>query len=513
MKLALIQLEGKNIADCKEAEKNILVTIEEAGQSDSELILLPECSYPGYLIGDAPDDEWRRASDCFLVEVGALAAKFGKYLAVGVAFPHRGELYNSLILFGRRGETLARWDKSNLWHFDDSWFAAGCEYPVVETEFGPIGGIVCADGRIPEISRILALRGARLILDSANLVASAFTPEQLLNQQYAFMLRTRAAENGTYIAVCNKCGVEDGAVTMAGRSFVVNPFGDIIAEAGPSAQEILYCEIDMESTRPPLPERRPALYGMLAAPTERLPVVAERGRTRPFAELERYVALARFCSTERAEWLAKARVFIRKGMMLRARLILLPPFSHEGTREEILTLCGELGEGVAAATCCEADGIHRAVFFNCDGLAGELCETHAPGANDGIRTFSLWEGINVAAVFGEEMCVPEIARVATLQGADILLWFDSSARRNAFQTLRTRAAENKIFTTRLSSAKGDDRCILVNPDGNMICTTYATDGHVASGMINTALSRCKTVTPGTDIIAGRIPHAYVSLTE
>lgn len=73
-----------------------------------------------------------------------------------------------------------------------------------DTEFGRIGVMICADGRVPEVARMLRLGGAQLILDAVNLVASAEAPDKLTNQQYQFILPIRAWENGVPIAVCGK---------------------------------------------------------------------------------------------------------------------------------------------------------------------------------------------------------------------------------------------------------------------------------------------------------------------
>lgn len=58
----------------------------------------------------------------------------------------------------------------------------------------------------------------------------------------------------------------------------------------------------------------------------------------------------------------------------------------------------------------------------------------------------------MAAVFGEEMEIPEIARVAMLKGADILIWFDRKNTGDTMKMMQTRAAENKVFVLRTTPA-------------------------------------------------------------
>ncbi|MCL2588619.1 MAG: carbon-nitrogen hydrolase family protein, partial [Oscillospiraceae bacterium] len=228
MKLALLQLQAHNIADHETAFQNILSNLQEACETDADMIVLPECAYPGYLMGAVTDNTWETRVEDLLAAVQKAAADYSKYIAIGVSYPADGKLYNSAFVYNRKGERLYRYDKSNLFHFDRSWFTPGDQFPVFETEFGTVGLMICADARIPEVARALRVAGAKLIVDCVNLVAYAAKPEQLTNQQYAFMLRTRALENGCYIAVANKVGVEENAVTMAGRSCVIAPDGKMI---------------------------------------------------------------------------------------------------------------------------------------------------------------------------------------------------------------------------------------------------------------------------------------------
>ena len=512
MKLALVQLKGQDISAYESAYRSILAQLREACQTDADMILLPECAYPGYFIGVAADDAWQIRVEQLLDEIGKAAAGCRKYVAVGVAYPCEGKLFNSLVVFDRGGKILNRWDKSNLWHFDCRWFSAGTDFSVFETEFGVVGAMVCADGRIPEIARILRLKGAKLILDSVNLVANASSPQQLLNQQYAFMLRTRAMENGVFIAACNKCGVEDGAVTMAGRSFVVDPRGEIVAECSPDKQEILLCEVDL-NYESPLPGRRPELYGVLAEATEKLPVYREQANSHNLSDLEYYTAVARFPANSREDYLRQAEKRLLYGQLLGAKLIVLPPAGSLLSSHDLLSLCSCMKADAAAVGCCSDSGVNKAVFFNKEGCAGELTQSHLDSEGRAIETLQLFDGMRVAALFGLEMHIPEVSRVAALMGADLLLWFDSCGNRDYFNTMRTRASENRVFVLRATPFEGNDCSALVSPDGVMVCTTFSETEHLVAGMVYTALSKCKTVVPGTHIVKGRIPEAYRLLIE
>ena len=509
MKLTIIQLLADDINRFRNTSDRIQQKIREACQSGTDLILLPECAYPAYMIGMEEEPESLRNIPGFLTRMSELAAKNRVYLAVGTAMSEGGSLYNGVAVFNRSGEMIAKAYKSNLWHFDGKWFSQGEPGCVFETEFGKIGVMVCADGRIPEIARILRLKGAGLILDAVNLVASASTPDQLTNQQYQFMLQARAKENGVYIAVCDKAGIESSTVTCLGRSMIVTPDGDIAAECSPDKEEMLTYELELEEV-PPLRGRRPELYPILAEPVRTLPVTAVIERPYRLSDLECFTAVIRFDCTDEADYAERAAI-------LDSRLAVLPELK-EGMRFNaglLKYLCSHMPDDICAVTAYGTDeGGRTAVVFGADGIKGELPASHVNGSEDvdEIRVLELFPGCCVAAVFGEEMEIPEIARVAMLKGADILIWFDRKNTADTMKMMQTRAAENKVFVLRTTPAGSMDVSLGVNPDGGKLFTTFCTVEQTASGMLHTSLSKSKEVVPGTNIVYGRNPNYYKELT-
>jgi predicted amidohydrolase len=131
-------------------------------------------------------------------------------------------------------------------------------FHVYNMTFGRIGIVVCFDRHYPESVRTCALRGAELIvIPTANRVDE---PRDL----YVCEVRAMAMQNGVYVAMCNRVGRE-GAVTFCGESVVVDPFGNLTAQAG-EAGELLCVDIDLSNvakarkSRPYLQLRRPETY-------------------------------------------------------------------------------------------------------------------------------------------------------------------------------------------------------------------------------------------------------------
>lgn len=501
MRISLLQLQGKDIDSYEEAYENIVGTVTDVCQTDTDLILLPECAFPGYFIGNASKEGWKKKIPELLDVLCKLAGSYGKYIGVGIALLEEGKLYNSLVLIDRKGKVLGKASKNNLWHFDGKWFVHGSIADVVETEFGKIGLMICADGRIPEVARSLSLQGAKLILDTVNLVAAAPEPGLLSNQQYSYILKTRARENGVYIAVCNKCGVEDDSVTMLGRSFVVSPDGEILVEASAETPEVVTCDINLEYERT-LPQRNPRMFTKLAESV--FPQIDTYLQT-----LENYVSISRFSYASQEEYVKKAEKYVRMGKLQNTEMSILP-FLSDASAEIIEQMLPLSKGGHSVVLAFEAEmGYNFAVMR--DGNVAEMSE--GISRREKIKVLTLSDGLRIAVLFDEELLVPEIAHVCMLQEVDLIIWYDVKNMKNALPLVQTRAAENKVFVVRVVPFQYEENSYIVNPDGNMITSTFKKGNHMVAALVYTALSRSKTVVPGTNVMLTRHPEDYLKLVE
>ena len=520
MKIALIQMRGDGIKDYISTEQRIEGQILQACKKDVDFIVLPECAYPAYLLGidKAAMQEALSRTERVIARIAALSRQNHVYITIGIALEKEGKLYNAALTFNRQGDIINQSFKSNLWHFDESWFTAGKESSVFDTEFGKIGVMICADGRIPEIAAMLRSKGAQLIIDPVNLAAAAAKPELLSNQQYEFILQARARENGVYIAACDKCGVECNMATYLGRSFVVDPEGNIIAECSPDKEEIAICDVDLSKSRT-VALRRPQLYIEMTKPTEELPVSEVQNSRYSINETSLFTMLVRYPHTTIKDYLNNAIKYIEGGEAVFADLIILPELHpslllSDSMIEDIRKII-QGGQIVAIAGFTKGlCGLRRrAVFINKRGIIGEIGATHCSDAEnaDEIKVISLTPACKIAAIFDWEADIPEITRTAMLKGADILLCYDDGSDEWRVKMLKTRAAENKMFVIQSVSSTKPDCCVIYNPDGGQICTTLRQTEHAAAGYINTALSKFKNIVPGTNIVTGRIPSFYKEL--
>ena len=292
LRLALLQLPAFELADHEAAWEELLLRIDEAAAGSSagppDLIVLPEASYPAYYLHSREAYEAANVyADAEVEEIlGEHAARHGCAIAIGLVqrggdgAPDDGLLRNVAVLFGRDGRVAARQPKRFLWHFDRRWFAPGeAGAPIaLEASGAPEAGAVghgglfiCSDGRLPEITRELALGGAELLVDCTAWVSSGRDPAALSNPQVDYMLAARAIENGAWVAAADKVGVEAGSIVYAGRSGVVDPSGRWRVQAPSDSPGIVHAVVDLDEASGPPVAPRIELYGAAAVSGESLP--------------------------------------------------------------------------------------------------------------------------------------------------------------------------------------------------------------------------------------------------
>ena len=152
MRLACLQVEAQAWQDSHQAWAEIRKSILEASQHH-DLLIVPESVYPAYFLAPFDKPEYEEAVEKILAEIKEICQTTHTYIAFGYADKNE----NLASLFNPQGEEIARKSKSNLWHFDRRWFKPGAEVVTADTEFGKVGLIICADARLPELVRSVAL--------------------------------------------------------------------------------------------------------------------------------------------------------------------------------------------------------------------------------------------------------------------------------------------------------------------------------------------------------------------
>lgn len=210
-------------------------------QSGADLVVLPELWPQGGFSYDRWQNEAQSLDGPVVTALRAAARDLGATVHMGsfVERDEAGRLTNTAVLLGPLGEILTTYRKVHLFGFGDGepkHLTAG-DHPVVH---GRLGLATCYDLRFPEMFRLLLDAGAEVVLLVAAWPAKRVAHWRLLSQ-------ARAVENQSYVLACNTAGTHAG-VTMGGSSLVVDPWGEVLAEAG-DGEEVLAVDVDLELVR------------------------------------------------------------------------------------------------------------------------------------------------------------------------------------------------------------------------------------------------------------------------
>ena len=241
--------------------------LREAGAQGVDLVVFPEealtglagcdicrsgaghCDYHHGLAETVPGPSTER--------IAVLCAEHDLYTAIGMVERDADDpeiLYNAAAFIGPEGiqGTYRKLHLGSLpWVTEGVTFTPGSSLPVFETRFGPVGVQICYDFWFnPELSRLLALKGARVIVNCCGTFAGPGKRDYMVQTT-----ATRAQENLCYVASANHVGgersadsysagqVDEGrAADMLGHSTIAGPafprFSQVLAEAGDTAEMV-----------------------------------------------------------------------------------------------------------------------------------------------------------------------------------------------------------------------------------------------------------------------------------
>ena len=177
-----------------------------------------------------------------------------------------GKLYNTSLVISPAGELAATYRKIHRFGFDKGeavMMGAGEDLVTVALPDLTIGLATCYDLRFPEMFRALVDAGAQALVIPAGWPARR-------REHWTLLARARAVENQAYVLACGTAGTH-ADVEQAGHSIVVDPWGEVLAEAGPD-EEVLTVELDVsrvETTREVFPALKDRRLGLAAPDTLR----------------------------------------------------------------------------------------------------------------------------------------------------------------------------------------------------------------------------------------------------
>jgi predicted amidohydrolase len=463
MRIAVAQTPGTRLDGWHSTLALLDELIDRAADLGAELVVLPECAFPAYVLGSSAAYRAARRTGLpghaeFLEHLAGQAAARKLAICAGYVEEAANQLFNAASLIDAGGHVLGTHRKCFLWDFDHQTFAAGDAVQPLATAFGPVGIMICADARLPEIPATLVARGARLIMQptawvnaAAGDAAPAGPEPGPWNPQPEFLIPARARELGVPIASASKWG-DEGGTTFVGGSLICDTRGQVLARCGPCETAVAVADVTLASPAPlklsveeraKLAMQAPQLPAADVPPLLVLPLPVGPAASKAVAGLGQTPAGAVLGILPLGEQLAGPR----------------KPVSWIARSDHAVVLAGPAGPFELARIRLAALPLESAASF-------------AP-----LRCLAL-EGLHVAIVYGE---------LATM-------------------LLQARACENRIFLIGCGPAGWH----VIDPRGRCMASGgwSAQPADSRRVRLEPAQAARKLVAPGTDVIRGRRPGQY-----
>jgi predicted amidohydrolase len=247
-----------------------LALIDQAAANGARLVALPEVwTYLG------PDEGNREHAEPIpgptIDRLAERARRHGIYLHCGSVYesrPGEPKVFNTTVVLDPDGDIIGTYSKIHMFdvvldgvasYQESATNAPGDEIVTVEVDGITVGLAICYDLRFPELFRILALRGAEVIV-----LPAAFTMTTG-KDHWEVLIRARAIENSLYMVAPAQVGTYDGQHWCYGRSMIVDPWGTVIGVA-PDQETVVTATVDrslLQKVRrqvPSLANRMPDRY-------------------------------------------------------------------------------------------------------------------------------------------------------------------------------------------------------------------------------------------------------------
>ncbi|WAX79179.1 carbon-nitrogen family hydrolase [Streptomyces sp. KMM 9044] len=267
MRASLLQVAVNEGESVESRRRRVAALVRE--QAGADLVVLPELWTTGAFAYEDFAHEAEALDGPTREAMAAAARDAGVWLHAG-SVPERGPaggappvgdgpLHNTSLVFSPAGDLAAVYRKIHRFGFDEGeavLMSAGDALVTVELPHTTLGVATCYDLRFPELFRGLVDAGAE------TLVVPAGWPDRR-RSHWTLLAQARAVENQAFVLACGTAGTHAG-VPQAGHSIVVDPWGEVLAEAGPGEQ-VLTVDFDpaeVAKTRDRFPALKDRVLGL-----------------------------------------------------------------------------------------------------------------------------------------------------------------------------------------------------------------------------------------------------------
>ncbi len=438
-RIACIQLSIG--ADEAENLKKCLALIDDAGLQKPDLIVLPEMSNWSAGQVRSRSDALAHGAEVpgpFIDAIAERASRHACFVAIGMIEKLGEESFITTVIVAPDKTIALKYQKQIPFGAQRIWATPGrLGNPTVQLPFGRVGVYICADGLIPEPSRMLALQGAHLLL---NTLHSGGTDETFLH------VPARAVENRVWVASANKVGPREfgGIGTYCGGSQIVSPTGEVVARADNKSDCVVWADVDLSTAADKIlgeenihAIRRPECYGAIVSPPAR--------STRTAGPASLGVAALQTRGTGEAAVLSAVAAW-RGASAAGAKLMVLPELFPYERAAIAANPAGAAAEGCAIlrALCAVAketatwgvvnliesdDARYFSTGFLIDDIgtvAGKYRQVHVSAKFRGWMSagseFEVFETAvgRIGMLCGEDILIPEAFRALAYLGAEVI---------------------------------------------------------------------------------------------
>ena len=262
IKVGIVQ--QANTADLNDNLKKLAYNIEKCAADGAELVVLQELHNTLYFC---------QTEDTSLFDVAEPIPGPSTELYAGIAAKHKivlvtslfekrapGLYHNTAVVFDKDGTIAGKYRKMHIpddpAYYEKFYFTPGdIGFEPIKTSIGKLGVLVCWDQWYPEAARLMALKGAEILIYPTAIGWESSDPKEEQERQlnaWIISQRGHAVANGLPVIAVNRVGHEKdpsgqtNGIQFWGNSFVAGPQGELLIQAGNDKPENLIVEIDLE---------------------------------------------------------------------------------------------------------------------------------------------------------------------------------------------------------------------------------------------------------------------------
>jgi N-carbamoylputrescine amidase len=284
LRVAAVQISWR--ADPQEHRANIENAIRSAQLNGAQVVFLPELTLSRYPADVNPTGIPSKTAEPLLggpteAFISGLAKELGIYIHASIyeatGFDD-GRGLNTAIIVGPEGKLIGKTPKLHIpvteGYFEDKYFQPGPNKDPYKTIDLPLPGSpslglpTCWDEWFPEVARSYGLAGADILCYPTAIGSEPDHPDFDTEPLWRQNIIGHAISNGLFIVVPNRWG-DEGLITFYGSSFIVDPYGRVLARAQREGDEVLIADLDLDQRRdwlelfPFFGTRRPDTYGAI----------------------------------------------------------------------------------------------------------------------------------------------------------------------------------------------------------------------------------------------------------